>query len=141
MSKIRDLWKSGRVPILSALYRYDDVAIYATIDNSVSGGLRFGQQVPLTDVLAANTDYLASLDITHERQLPHDEGFLVCGEGSYGSDGFFGLLDSSKELVWVVFLENSNPFVSIFVNSRLATFTSSSGITLRIDLNSSEFVA
>lgn len=59
--------------------------------------------------------------------------------GSYGSDGFFGRLDANRSLVWVVFLENGNPFVDVAVESTSAIFESTSGLAVKVDLESALF--
>lgn len=64
---------------------------------------------------------------------------MCCGEGSYGSEGFFGQLDEQKNLVWVVYLENSNFFVDVPVRKDTATFTSSAGTLIVVNLGTREF--
>lgn len=64
---------------------------------------------------------------------------MCCGEGSYGSEGFFGRLDHHKNLLWVVYIEGSNPFVDVSVGGTAATFISSSGVSITVDLETPEF--
>jgi len=89
--------------------------------------------------MQAEPDYVSHVDITVQQDLPGGTGYLVCGEGSYGSEGFFGRLDAVKRLIWVVYLENCNPFVSVSIKSARAIFASSSGVVITVNLEAPEF--
>lgn len=52
-----------------------------------------------------------------------------------GSEGFFGRLDAGSELVWVAFLAEANPFVKTVVDGEIATFTSSSGVSITVPVD------
>jgi hypothetical protein len=82
---------------------------------------------------------VTSIDTTWQAPVPGGGGYLCCGEGSYGSEGFFCRLDQHKSLVWVVYLENSNPFVDASVSNTSATFTSSAGVAITVNLGAPEF--
>ncbi|WP_295674824.1 hypothetical protein [uncultured Mucilaginibacter sp.] len=41
---------------------------------------------------------------------------VVCGEASYGGDGFVGVMNLTQEkLIWLAFFTNSNPFYKVTV--------------------------
>ncbi|MFC7247448.1 hypothetical protein ACFQO7_33730 [Catellatospora aurea] len=136
---IVDLWLAGTLPIRNALYRADGVSITARIDPGAPGGLTLGEPFSLETAMRADPEYVTSVDITAEHDLGAGGGYLVCGEGSYGSEGFFGRLDAGKGLVWVVYLENSNPFVNISAEPGSAVFTSTSGVVITVNLETPEF--
>lgn len=56
-----------------------------------------------------------------------------------GSEGFFARLDPDRNLVRLVFLSDSNPFVQAAVEGLLATFTNNLGNSITIDLDDSDF--
>jgi hypothetical protein len=136
---IVDLWSTGCLPIKSGLYRADGTARAARVDSRQSGSLELLESFSLEAVLARDPEYISHIDVTLERELCDGSGCLVCGEGSYGSEGFFGRLDEDGCLVWVVYLEDSNPFTNVMVESTLAVFTSTSGLAVRVDLGSHPF--
>jgi hypothetical protein len=138
-TSIVDLWRAGKLPIRAGLYRADGAAIVARYDPNSPGGLSLLDQFSLEAVMRADPDYVTHIDITVKHELACGGGCLVAGEGSYGSEGFFARIDAANMLIWVVYLEDSNPFVNVTVESTFATFTSSSGLVITIDLEASEF--
>jgi hypothetical protein len=138
-SSIERLWLADNLPIRDGLYRADGVAYGVQVDASVEGGLRILAPFILEEVLSRDPEWVTSIITTLEKRLPHGDGYLCCGEGSYGSEGFFGRLDQHKTLMWVVYLENSNPFVNVSVSDTRATFISSSDVSITVDLEASEF--
>lgn len=136
---IERLWLAGSLPIQNGLYRADGSAYGVRADTSVEGGLKILGPFDLEEFLSRDPDMVTSIDITRERPIPRGTGYLCCGEGSYGSEGFFGQLDEQKNLVWVVYLENSNPFVDVSVRDDTATFTSSAGTLIAVNLRTVEF--
>jgi len=133
---IANLWAAGCLPIKSALYRADGMARAVRIEPGHPGRLELLEIFSVESLLAADPEYVTHIDVTLERVLPDDSGYLICGEGSYGSEGFFGRLDSDKRLVWVVYLEDDNPFVDVVVESSFAIFTSNLGLAVGVDLQS-----
>ncbi|WP_329105018.1 hypothetical protein OG792_31400 [Micromonospora sp. NBC_01699] len=136
---IVDLWLSGCLPIKSGLYRADGVARAVRIGSGQPSDLELLDSFSLDAVLAADPEYVSRVDITLECELRDGSGYLVCGEGSYGSEGFFGQLDVDRRLVWVVYLEDSNPFIDVVVESTSAIFTSSAGLIVRVYLDGDPF--
>lgn len=139
-SLITKLWQSEELPAWNALYRSDGPARAARIDASAPGGLSllelFDVEVHLKE---EDPEWLTSIDVTHEKEIPDGSGYLCCGETSYGSEGFFGRLDRDKNLIWVVLLDNANPFTDIVTDGVRATFTSTSGVSITVDLRRPEF--
>ena len=138
-SLIERLWLADNLPIRDGFYRRDGMACAVEVDVSIEGGLRVLVPFSVEEFIECHPDMVTSIDITQERPLPDGTGYLCCGEGSYGSEGFFGRLDLHKNLVWVVYLENSNPFVGVFISNADAVFTSSSGVMITTKLENSMF--
>jgi hypothetical protein len=138
-SLIERLWLADNLPIQDGFYRADGTAYGVQVDASVAGGLKILAPFTLEDFLSRHPDMITSIDTTLEKSLPHGVGYLFCGEGSYGSEGFFGRLDQHRNLVWVVYLENYNPFVDASISDTSATFTSSTGVSITVNLGTPEF--
>ncbi len=133
------LWLAENLPIRDGLYRPDGSAREVCVDETAPGGLRLLEPFDLTAFLALDPEHTTSIIVTKEQELSDGSGYLCCGEGSYGSEGFFGRLDQHRELVWVVYLEEDNPFVQIDVAGTRAEFVSSSGVSVTVDLTSPDF--
>jgi hypothetical protein len=101
------------------------------------GGLKVLAPFSLDEFLSCDPDMVTSIDITLEKPLLHGGGYVCCGEGPYGSEGFFGQLDQDRNLVWVVYLEYSNPFVDASISNTSTTFTSSAGVSITVDVGTS----
>lgn len=139
MKAITRLWLAESLPIRDGLYWSDGSARGVRVDKRVRGGLALLEPFDLDAFLQLEPEETTSIMLTGERELADGSGYLCCGEGSYGSEGFFGRLDQSRRLVWVVYLEHANPFVRIDVADTRAEFLSSSGVSLTVDLTSADF--
>ena len=136
---IKNLWLAENLPIRDGLYRAAGMSRTVRIDPTVPGGLVVLESFDLDAFLRADPEWLTAIDVLVRQTLPDGSGYLCGGEGSYGSEGFFGRLDRHQELVWVVYLQRSNPITEIAVDGEHATFTSSSGLSITVDLTSPEF--
>ncbi|MGW1681201.1 hypothetical protein [Saccharopolyspora sp. NPDC002376] len=132
MNTISDLWGAEQLPIRDGLYMVAGESYVLRVDAEVPEGFQVLEEFDLGEWLRANPDELTWVYVTHTIKI--DSGYLCCGEGSYGSEGFFARLDTSERLVWAVYLEESNPFVEISIDDNRAIFKSSSGITVTVDL-------
>lgn len=108
------------------------------MNDAAPGGLEILGTFDLDFMLSSDPDWVTSIEITREAELEGGTGRLVAGEGSYGSEGFFGRLDGSNKLEWVIYLEESNPFVDIGISGRSATFYSSSEKAITVDIDNPE---
>jgi hypothetical protein len=100
-----------------------------------------GGPFDLEGFLAEDSEWLTSAD-PHPRgfaELPDGAGYVCCGDGAHGSEGFFARLDKDKNLVWLVSLLDSNPFEKAEVHGTLATFTNNLGNSVVIDLTDPHF--
>jgi len=136
---ITDLWLSGKLPGWDGLYRADGSAWAARIDDSVPNGFVLMAPLGLTAMLRDSPEWVTEYDITTERQLPDCSGYLCCGEAAHGSEGFFARLDAGRDLVWVAYFEDSNPFVEIAFEGNRAVVTSNLGRPVLIDLDDPDF--
>ncbi|MFH8488715.1 hypothetical protein [Streptomyces longisporoflavus] len=134
-SAISALWDSEQLPIRDGLYLASGVSYAVRGGSTPSEGLEILDEFDLEAVMREDPDWVTSFDITREVELPGPGGYLCCGEGSYGSEGFFARIDQDRRLVWVVYLEESNPFTGVEVEGSRAVFTSSSGVRISVDVN------
>ncbi|WBB60140.1 hypothetical protein O7599_32155 [Streptomyces sp. WMMC500] len=134
MSVIEDLWSEFRLPIRNALYFRDGVSYEVVIDPDSPSGLRVLQSFDLADYVASDPDWTSEVDglTSMERE---DGDLLWAGDGSYGSEGFVARLRGDRTLVWAIFLTDSNPFTEIRTSGRGATFLSTSGVRITLDVD------
>lgn len=135
MSTITSLWADEHLPIRDGLYTAAGDSYSVRIDPAKPGGIEVGEKFDLDTLLKADPDWLTTIDITRQTELPGGGDWLCCGEGSYGSEGFFGRLGRAKNLIWVIYLQESNPFIGIEVTGRIARFTSSSDISISVEID------
>lgn len=87
----------------------------------------------------ADPDAVMEIDPATRVLLPTGRVSVCCGEGSLGSHGFFGREDADGEVVWVVVLTRSNPFLRAEVDGTVATFINNLGRSVAIDLTDPYF--
>jgi hypothetical protein len=126
------LWEAGNLPIKDGVY-FADGRSYAV--NLATDGLVVVEEFDLGRWLERDPEWVTTVGITHEATLPDSAGILCVGDGSWGSEGFFGRLDAAHRLVWVCYLEEANPFVAVALDGNSATFVSTAEIRLNVDID------
>lgn len=132
---ITQLWRSGVLPARDGLYHSDGRSFDLRVEAFPKPSITVGERFDLGLMMQTTPDNITEYDITFE--LPLDGGEWICaGEASHGSEGFFSHLAPSRELVWVVYNEESNPYYK----ARTRTGTeievfSSAGFSLIVDVN------
>ncbi|MET9264456.1 hypothetical protein [Amycolatopsis sp. NPDC004079] len=134
--RVVSLWRSGSAPAVSGLYRADDTAFAATTNGAELSWFRLGALLDLDEVLA-DPEYVMSIEIIARAEI--EDGFLVCGEGELGADGFFARLDRAGGLRWLVALQHSNPFERITVSAEKFTVVNNLGNSLSVSLADPRF--
>lgn len=122
------LWRSREVPDRQAVYFPDGSALGLTVDPAADGGLRVGPPVDVQALLAEDPQFTTSADAVLARAETGSGRLVQAGECDFGSEGYFALLEPDGALVWVVLLENDNPFVAIEIGPGLARLRSSSDV-------------
>ncbi|MBV9561793.1 MAG: hypothetical protein JOY90_15300 [Bradyrhizobium sp.] len=130
MTEIVRLWRESRLPIKDGVY-FADGRSYAV--DAVHGRLSVVEQFELAEMLAEDADWVTKIHVT--RQVVAPGGFACAGEGSWGSEGFFGRLNADEQLVWVCYLSEGNPFDRVVVADGMLTAMSTSGLTITVDLD------
>ncbi|MCX2183868.1 hypothetical protein KV205_25535 [Streptomyces sp. SKN60] len=143
MSRITDLWRAGLAPARSGLYRADGSAREAATDGAALSWFELGAPLDLDALLAEDPEGVTQIDI-HRRcfaKLPDASGYVCGGDGAHGSEGFAARLDTDRNLVWVVFMADSNPFERVATRGTTAVFFNNLGNSLAIDLTHHDFRA
>jgi hypothetical protein len=140
-NRIAELWLANERPAWDGLYRADGSARDAEVDSAALSWFRLGPPIDLDALLAEDPEWLTSADPHPQSiaELPDGSGYVCCGDGAHGSEGFFARLDADRNLVWVVSLGESNPFERATVVGSLATFTNNLGNSITIDLTDPDF--
>ncbi|MGH3903727.1 MAG: hypothetical protein ACRDTE_05995 [Pseudonocardiaceae bacterium] len=138
MNTLLKLWRAGQLPIRDALYTLSGEAYSVQLNDAAPGGIEILGKFDLDAALADDPDWLSSVGSTKEAEIEDGWGRLLVGEGSDGSDGFFARVDHDNNPQWVFFFTESNPFIDISTGGREATFHSSSGVSVTVDIDQPE---
>jgi hypothetical protein len=129
---ITRLWAKGQLPSEDAVFYADGRSFAVEV---VDGRLSVVEEFDLDESLAEDPDCVSNVSVLGEVELPDGAGFLCRGDGDMGADGFFCRLDAARDLVWACFLTSGNPYADITVAGSSATFTSTSGLTVTVDID------
>jgi hypothetical protein len=141
LNNIIELWQNEKLPIKDGLYFADGRSfLLDTMASSynLKSMVRLSQ-FDLDAFLRADPECLTSIMVTKKVLLGQQEGYLCCGEGAHGSEGFFARLDQTEKLIWVVYFQESNPFVDIKTSDDHVIFETNIGIGFEILDISSDF--
>ncbi|MCK0552674.1 hypothetical protein KFO32_06245 [Pantoea ananatis] len=94
-----------------------------------------GADFNFIDFYRNNNEEVTSIDVIKEVKLLN-ECYCYVGEGSYDSEGFIAYLDKDKNPIWILYSENSNPFVSVFEHEENTILVeSTAGLKIQIELH------
>ncbi|MFE1874440.1 hypothetical protein ACFW9N_26740 [Streptomyces sp. NPDC059496] len=134
MTAIERLWKDFELPVKDALHHADGHSYDVALDPTAPRGFTVLGPFDLDEVLEGDPSWVSSVDGLAAVDLG-EEGLLWCGEGSYGSEGFIARLTVDRALHWAMFFIESNPFDRIRLSGSVATFSSTSGFELALDID------
>ncbi|MER5758585.1 hypothetical protein [Streptomyces sp. NPDC002082] len=134
MTEIKRLWEDFQLPIRDALHFADGHSCDVALDSDVPSGLMVLGPFGLAETLESDPSWVSSVDGLTAMDLG-SRGLLWGGEGSYGSEGFIARLTADRALVWAIFFMESNPFDRIQLSGNLATFSSTSGFEITVDID------
>jgi hypothetical protein len=134
MSTITTLWAERELLVQDGLYFGTGEAVRAELAPGSDTGLRLTEPFDPAAELRADPENVTSVDISAFETLP-DGGRLVCGDGSWGAEGFFGRLTADDEVRWLMYFEDSNPFAEITRYGSIATFWSTSAVTITVNID------
>ncbi|MFH9756782.1 hypothetical protein OG554_21445 [Streptomyces griseus] len=134
MTDIERLWEDFQLPIRDALHFADGDSCDVALDSGVPSGLRVLSPFDLAEILESDPSWVSSVDGLVAVDLG-SRGLLWGGEGSYGSEGFIARLTGERTLIWAIFFSESNPFDRIQLAGNVATFSSTSGLEIAVDID------
>ncbi|MFD3937554.1 hypothetical protein ACFWSF_31665 [Streptomyces sp. NPDC058611] len=134
MTAIERLWEDFQLPIRDALHFADGHSCDVDLDSGVPSGLRVLAPFDLDEILESDPAWLSSVDGLAAVDLG-SKGLLWGGEGCYGSEGFIARLTVDRALIWAIFFMESNPFDRIQLSGNVATFSSTSGFEIVVDID------
>ncbi|WP_406191209.1 hypothetical protein OH733_16980 [Streptomyces griseus] len=134
MADIERLWEDFQLPIRDALHFADGDSCDVALDSGVPSGLRVLSPFDLAEILESDPSWVSSVDGRVAVDLG-SRGLLWGGEGSYGSEGFIARLTGERTLIWAIFFSESNPFDRIQLAGNVATFSSTSGLEIAVDID------
>ncbi|WP_406512476.1 hypothetical protein OG851_21685 [Streptomyces sp. NBC_00161] len=134
MTAIERLWADFELPIRDALHFADGHSCNVDLDSDAPGGLRVLAPFDLDEILESDPSWVSSVDGLTAVDLG-SRGLLWGGEGSYGSEGFIARLTVDRALIWAIFFTESNPFDRIQLSGDVATFSSTSGFEITVDID------
>lgn len=134
MTMIERLWEDFQLPIRDALHFADGGSCDVALDSGVPSGLKVLAPFDLDEILESDPSWVSSVDGLVAVDLG-SKGVLWGGEGSYGSEGFIARLTVDRALIWAIFFMESNPFDRIGLSGNMATFSSTLGFEVAVDID------
>ncbi|MFE2942015.1 hypothetical protein ACFXKG_23630 [Streptomyces sp. NPDC059255] len=134
MTMIESLWEDFELPIKNALHYADGHSYDVALDRAAPRGFVVLVPFDLREVLESDPSWVSSVDGLAAVDLG-EKGLLWGGEGSYGSEGFIARLTVDRALMWAMFFMESNPFDRIQLSGKVATFSSTSGFEIAVDID------
>ncbi|MGW0558029.1 hypothetical protein ACWDZ6_28275 [Streptomyces sp. NPDC002926] len=133
MTAIERLWEDFELPIRDALHSADGHSYDVALDPDAPSGFAVLAPFGLDEMLESDPSWTSSVDGLAVVDLGR-KGLLWGGEGSYGSEGFIARLTADRALIWAIFFMESNPFDRIQLSNNVATFSSTSGVEITVDI-------
>ncbi|MHA8111788.1 hypothetical protein ACX122_01425 [Kosakonia cowanii] len=135
MKNIIQLWEDGLLPIKNAIYFSNGKSFLCEIRPYPTPYIEKNGEFDFSAFYEEDKDEVTDIDKFREIKLANN-CYCCIGEGSYGSEGFIAYLDENKKLVWVLYSEESNPFINVYeYMPGIIIVESSSNIRLRININ------
>lgn len=137
---LQQRWKQDRCPIANGIVFGDGrLLLLALVPHPAVGHTRetfeFVEESSLDGFLKHNPDYWAFLTRHCQLTIPDADLLISAGGASMGGDGFVALSRASDDyLNWVLFSEDSNPFVDLAFTDGVITARTTSGDTWHIPI-------
>ncbi|MFD4136489.1 hypothetical protein [Streptomyces goshikiensis] len=131
MTTIERLWGDFQLPIRDALHLADGRSWDLDLDSEALAPFDLDEMLEGDPSWVSSVDGLVAVDLG-------SKGLLWGGEGSYGSEGFIARLTVDRALIWAFFFTESNPFDRIQLSGNAATFSSTSGFEITVDIDDPE---
>ena len=134
MSKINELWNKEKLPIKDGIYFANGESFSFLAKFYPYVFIKKGESFNLVDFLNKNPDCITNIDIFQKIKIQMG-GTCLLGECSHGSEGFIAYISSDEKLNWVIYFEESNPFINaIELPDKFLEVESSANYRIILDL-------
>ncbi|OTQ70548.1 MULTISPECIES: hypothetical protein [unclassified Gilliamella] len=134
MSKINELWNKEKLPTKDGIYFANGESFSFLAKFYPHVFIKKGGSFNLVDFLNKNPDCITTIDIFQKIKIQKG-GTCLLGEGSHGSEGFIAYISSDEKLNWVIYFEESNPFINaIELPDKFLEVESSANYRIILDL-------
>ena len=135
-----DLIAREECPLMDAIYMHDGAAYVIKLEYGSEPRIRVVCETSIDSYFKFNSlEMVTSIEIFKE--FVGDEYKVEVGEGGFGSDGIVILSGLAKgDIIWMLFLSNSNPFENAIFNRDYLEVKSTNGMRLSININSPEII-
>ena len=134
MSKINELWDKEKLPTKDGIYFANGESFSFLAKFYPHVFIKKGGSFNLVDFLNKNPDCITTIDIFQKIKIQMG-GTCLLGEGSHGSEGFIAYISSDEKLNWVIYFEESNPFINaIELPDKFLEVESSANYRIILDL-------
>lgn len=145
VSTISAAWEAETCPIVNAIFFADGRVVQLEVEDASSPS----RSAHISPSASTSFETLSADDAvqwTYLTSLGECENTtrglaVVFGEGGFGGDGFVALLDqATKQLMWLVFLDCSNPFQHAAFDDDAIVATTNTGVLWRFPIQYPEKV-
>ena len=134
MSKINELWNKEKLPTKDGIYFANGESFSFLAEFYPHVFIKKGESFNLVDFLNKNPDCITNIDIFQKIKIQMG-GTCLLGECSHGSEGFIAYISSDEKLNWVIYFEESNPFINaIELPDKFLEVESSANYKIIVDL-------
>ena len=119
---VQHKWLAQLCPIVNGvIYGTGEITLFSLIGGFQLSGtsieLRRGIRTCVTSFLEQNPDDWTSVTSLCEATSDELNARVLAGEAGLGADGFVAVTRKNDEyLEWIMFFENSNPFIEVTIN-------------------------
>ena len=134
MSKINELWNKEKLPTKDGIYFANGESFSFLAEFYPHVFIKKGESFNFVDFLNKNPDCITTIDIFQKIKIQMG-GTCLLGECSHGSEGFIAYISSDEKLNWVIYFEESNPFINaIELPDKFLEVESSANYKIIVDL-------
>jgi hypothetical protein len=133
MSVIAGLWQEQKLPVNDGLYFIEGRSLRILLEFDGNPNIQDMEEFDLGAFYMDDPGRVTRIYQTKVERLKNGQHF-GCGCGAFGADGWFALLDSDQNLLWVAFFEELNPFHAFTVAHDTVIVRSTSDVKIKVDL-------
>lgn len=131
--KTEQMWKARHWPCRNGIYLANDTVRLLDVSmpwDTKDGGLivKVAEMVPLVRLEEVKNNRTTRIGWNDDQMYSDPTLCVIAGEGSHGSEGFVAVTQKATEnLVWLLYLNCSNPFERVTIRNGIVTAFSTLG--------------